>query len=534
VRAAALVALLTGVTVLGGCTATTSGHGSTSALPSTPSTPSSASGSPSGGSTVPRPPIQPRANFSSCAAVLRVGVFTAALPADRKGKVQLGCATISVPLDYAHPDGSKISLQLVRVHYAGAHPLGSLLINPGGPGASGLIYALEFAADPEYSLTLLRDFDLVGFDPRGVQLSTPIVCLGTTAQRDRLNGLSPDVRTPQGFVQAKQTARAIALQCSAKYGADLAQFDTVNTARDLDQIREAVGDAKLSYLGFSYGTELGSVYAHLYPQNVRAAVLDGAVDPLTDPITALGNQMHGFEAAFDQFAAWCRTQRSCTSLGNPRQAVYRLVAIARSHPIPTSKSGDDRRATPNYVITGVGQALYSRSLWPTLASALTSAQRGDAAGLFALADEYNGRLPNGYSNILDANLAIGCNDTKPGPSDQTIRALAVDWARRYPMFGLASVASLFSCQQWQPVRTPPPLPTAPTPATVLVIGNTHDPATPFQGALDLARTMGHAEVLTWDGEGHTSYLQGNGCIDRDVEQYLVAVRLPPEHTTCPR
>jgi pimeloyl-ACP methyl ester carboxylesterase len=524
-RARTALAVLT-LAVLTACTSTLHGHGSRSPAPDSAGTTSSA---PSG-TAGPGGPAQPRADFGGCAAV--GDLSRVPLPGDRAGKLEFSCAQIKVPLDYGHPDDKKITLQLLKVHYRGASPIGALVMNPGGPGASGVLEAVGLVTQQEYSLSLLQHFDLVGFDPRGVYLSTPIECFGDTADRDRLNGLSPDILTPSGFAQAKQTARENAQRCNSKYGSDLQYFDTVNTARDLDQIRQAVGDAKLNYLGFSYGTELGSVYAHLYPGNIRVAVLDGAVDPLTDDITSFADQLKGFEGSFDQFAAWCATHNPCSKLGNPRQLVYRLVATAQKHPIPTTVSGDDRRATPSYVLTGVLSALYSKSTWPQLAAGLRSAKGGDAGGLLALADQYNERYNDNYTNIADANTAISCNDSEPGPSDATIRATAAKWAREFPMFGLESAPALFSCQQWQPHRTPPPLPKAATHTPVLVIGNLHDPATPYQGAIDLARTMGNAEVLTWDGEGHTSFLQGSSCIDSDVENYLIEEHLPPEHTTC--
>jgi pimeloyl-ACP methyl ester carboxylesterase len=303
----------------------------------------------------------------------------------------------------------------------------------------------------------------------------------------------------------------------------------------MDQVRQAVGDSQMNYLGFSYGTELGAQYLHLFPGRMRVAVLDGAVDPLTSDIEMDTKQLQGFEGAFDQFAGWCTKHDPCSRLGDPRQAVYKLVAIAKGSPIPTSAPGDNRKATVNLVLTGVAQAMYSQSEWAPLGQALLDARNGDAKGLLTLADQYNERFGGHYTNISDANTTINCNDAKPGPSDATIRATSRSWSKQFPMFGLDWAPSLFLCQQWQPERTVPPLPTAPsTPHKVLVIGNLHDPATPYQGAKDLTRTLGNAELLTWDGEGHTSYLQGSTCIDDYVNTYLVSGTLPPAHKTCPR
>jgi pimeloyl-ACP methyl ester carboxylesterase len=485
------------------------------------------SGAPGTPSTAPSVPTEAPANFFDCSDNINIGAL--GLPPGRAGKLTFECATISVPEDYADPSGATLRIQLVRVHDSDDNnPIGSLIVNPGGPGGSGVNLALGLAG--QVSDRLLQHFDLVGFDPRGVGYSSPIHCL-SDAEKDRFNAASPDIRTAAGFAEAKQLAQEFADKCKAKYGADLADYNTVETAKDMDLIRQAVGDAKMNYLGFSYGTKLGAQYIHLFPSKVRVAVLDGAVDPLTNDITSFANQLQGFEDAFDQFAQWCRTHSPCSQLDDPRQAVYDIAAQARQSPIPAS--GDSRKATSSLVYTGVLSALYSRGRWLTLGQALLNAQDGDAKGLLSLADEYNERYGGHYTNIADANTTINCNDSKPGPSDAKIRATTRSWVHRFPMFGLWSAASLFSCQQWQPDREVPPLPTAPdTPRKVVVIGNLHDPATPYQGAQDLTKTLGNAELLTWDGEGHTSYLQGSSCIDDYVDDYLIDGTLPPAGKTC--
>jgi pimeloyl-ACP methyl ester carboxylesterase len=525
-RSAVASVALAAAALVAGCTASVvTGHGSADRAP--------ASSTPAGGPSTSGPtlPGQPPADFVDCSDRINVGLL--GLPADRAKKLSFECATISVPLDYADPTGQKISLQLLRVHDSDdAHPTGSLLVNPGGPGGSGVELALGIAG--QVSDALLRHFDLVGFDPRGVGLSTPITCL-SDAQKDRINAASPDVRTAAGFAEAKRLAKEIADACSQKYGSALKEYNTVQTAMDMDQIRQAVGDSRMNYLGFSYGTKLGAQYIHMFPGRVRVAVLDGAVDPLLDDITSFADQVQGFEDAFDQFAAWCKDHSPCRELGNPRQTVYSVVADARRSPIPSSAPGETRKATPSIVYTGVLSALYSQSQWSKLGQGLIDAEHGDAKVLFELADQYNQRYGGHYTNISEANTTINCNDSKPGPSDATIRSTAASWAQKYPMFGLWSAAGLFSCQQWQPDRTVPPLPTAPsTPRKVLVVGNLHDPATPYQGAKDLTKTLGNAELLTWDGEGHTSYLNGSSCIDDAVNEYLIDETLPSVGKTCPR
>jgi pimeloyl-ACP methyl ester carboxylesterase len=476
-------------------------------------------------------PRQPRAAFFDCSDSINTGALGAS-PA-RLAKLSFSCASISVPLDYSHPEGRHIQLVLVRIHDSDNHAhTGSLIMNPGGPGGSGIELALGVVG--QLSERILTHFDLIGFDPRGVGQSSPVHCL-SDSQKDRMLAASPDILTAAGFAQAKSIARELATGCERDYGSALADIDTVAAARDMDQIRQAVGDPRINYLGFSYGTELGAQYIHQFPRRIRVAVLDGAVDPLYDPITATQKQLQGFEDAFGQFAAWCAQHSPCSSLGDPERAVRALEARAAKSPIPSSAPGETRKATPNLVLTAVSQAMYSQPQWPTLAAALRAAQSGDAKGLLALADQYNERFGGHYTNILDAFNTVSCNDSPPGPSDATIRAKAQEWNRRYPLFGLNFASGLFFCQQWQPHRTEPPKPTAPDAAhTVLVIGNLHDPATPYQGALDLARTLGNAQVLTWNGEGHTSYLHGSSCIDQHVDTYLVTGRLPPRGLTCPR
>lgn len=506
--------------LLAGCTATVAGHGS-GVIGIAPA----GTGAPTGSA-----PDQPPASFTDCSRLFNLDAVQ--FPPGRKSRLTFSCARLSVPLDYAHPADKSIALELVKVHDSANKSGNALVVNPGGPGGSGVELAVGLAG--RVSDKLLSNFDLLGFDPRGVGLSSAISCV-SDAQKDKLNAAAPDMLTAAGQAEAKQLAETVASSCSSQYGDSLADFNTVQTAKDMDRIRAAIGNNQLNYLGFSYGTELGSVYAHLFPDRVRVAVLDGAVDPLTDPVTSFADQLKGFEGAFDQFAADCLERSPCRSLGNPRQVVYDIVKQANEIPIKSSDSHETRTATGSIVLTGVLSALYSSQEWPILAQALRDARNGDAKGLFALADNYNQRDANGrYSNIADANTAINCNDSKPGPSDATIKATATEWAKDYPMFGLWSAASLFSCQVWQPDRTPVPLPTAPTPQKVLVIGNLHDPATPYQGAKDLAKTMGNAALLTWDGEGHTSYLQGSSCVDDYVDNYLVAGTVPPPNTTCPR
>jgi len=519
-----LIAAAVALTLLAGCTASTGGHG-------TPATsPSPATTTPASGATTQSPP--PTIAFTDCSRLFNLSA--AGIPEDRRQKLEFSCGQLPVPVDYAHPDGAKLSIEVIRIHYRDqTQRLGSLLVNPGGPGGSGLFLAISLAGSVDDQL--LQRFDLVGFDPRGVGLSTPIKCQ-TDAEETKALAFDADVRTTAGLQAAKRQAATFAHSCAKKYGSAIAHYNTVETAQDMDSIRAAVGDQKLNYLGFSYGTELGAVYAHLFPKRIRVAVLDGAVDPATtgNAITSNEQQLSGFEGAFDQFAADCGKRASCKALGDARKTVAALEKKANATPIPTSEPGDKRRATGGNVLYAVVSALYSQELWPDLGTALIEAQHGDAKGLFDLDDRYSERSDDGhYSNLLDVFQVVSCNDQNRDPSDADIKAAAIRWARQYSLFGLWSAPSLFQCQAWQKNRHPVPPETAAGSAPILVVGNLHDPATPYAGAAHLAATLGTGVLLTWDGQGHTSYGQST-CIDAKVNAYLIQAAIPAAHTTCPR
>lgn len=483
-------------------------------------------GAPVAGTPVPAP-----ISFTDCTErILSLGVK---VPKALTGTVRFGCGELQVPLDYAHPDGAKTTLAMIRIHTTRntARPAQSLLVNPGGPGGSGVQFGLGVYG--QLPAAVARAYDIIAFDPRGVGESSPVRCL-SDKQKDRFFALSPNLTTAAGVAEARRESRQYAADCARRIGRSLPDFDTVATARDMDQIRQAVGDDRMNYLGFSYGTELGWTYAHLFPKQVRRFVLDGAVDPTLRDKTGAVAQVRGFENAFGQFAAWCARAPDCATLGDPRAAVAALFAQARRAPLRTQDAA--RPLTENLASTGVIEALYSKSEWPQLASALLAARRGDGSDLLALADRYNQRTADGaYTNLSDANTVISCNDAprRPVPGTARVLATARAWAKRFPLFGADAAGQLLGCLGWQPHRTPVPAPAAATPTTVLVVGNLHDPATPYAGAVHLTQQLGHAELLTWNGEGHTSYLSGSSCVDGYVDAYLIRGALPPEHTVCP-
>ncbi len=503
------------VLVLAGCTSVITASGSRSTPASGSSTPATST------ATI---------AFSDCSKLFDINSLD--LPAKRAKTLQIFCGKLAVPLNYNDPTSRKINIEVLKVHDTTVpKKAGDLLMNPGGPGVPGLTLPLDLLSN--LSDSIIDNFDLIGFDPRGVELSSPISCI-SNATKDALIAANPDVRTAAGFAAAKAQQAAVAAGCSAKYGASLPFYNTLFTAMDMEQIRLALGDPQLNYLGFSYGTELGAVYAHLYPKTIRVAVLDGAVDPLADPISASAAQLQGFESEFDDFAADCLTRPSCAVLGNPRQVVEQLVAKADVTPIKSDKAGETRAATGGDILYGVLSALYTTDTWPTLGDAIVQAEKGDSQGLLALSDQYNERQDNGaFTNSIDATTTIGCNDSPAGPTDAQISSTAAVWAVQYPMFGLWSAASLFTCQAWQAARTVPPVESAVGSAPILVVGGTHDPATPYQGAVNLAKTLTTGQVLTWQGFGHTAYGRGSSCIDNAVNTYLVSTQMPPAGTVCP-
>ena len=345
------------------------------------------------------------------------------------------CGRTEVPISYRTTGAPTLPLFLVKVVLAGqTGRIGSLLVNPGGPGASGADAAISLALT--MPTDVLQRFDLVGFDPRGVGLSTPVECLPDPL-KDELAAAEPRPLTAPQQNGAFALTQRVADACAKKYGSALGTFNTADTARDMDRLRQSLGDAQLSYLGYSYGTTLGSVYAELFPKNIRAMVLDGDVDPDATEKAEAETAAAGLEKSFDAFAANCTGLPSGCPIGpDPRGFVQALLTQAAAAPIPSAKQGETRTATTGIVLTAVQAAMYDTDTWPQLAQALAAAQKGDAQGLFSLADNYNGRLANGtYTNLVDANLAINCADTDERYNQDQVRATIADWNTKYPLFG---------------------------------------------------------------------------------------------------
>ncbi|MEV6523989.1 alpha/beta hydrolase [Longispora sp. NPDC051575] len=440
----------------------------------------------------------------------------------------LDCATLTVPQDWAQPAGATLDLALLRARRTGQRDrIGSLVLNPGGPGSSGVDYAAYFASAAP--VELLRRFDVIGFDPRGVGRSTPVECV-SDADKDAATAAEPDPVSDAAFAEVAAQFRKIGETCGAKYGNALKVYSTRQTAQDIEAIRVAVGDEKLSYLGYSYGTLLGAVYAHQYPGKVRAAVLDGAVDPDKDAVASAEGQAAGFERAFTNFAAWCRTAGSTCPVGpDARATVDRVLAAARREPAARG----NRKATAGWVFLAIVGSLYQRGDWPELARALADVRGGNPDRVFAIADGYYGRDAKGrYSNLLDANTAVNCADSAKDPTADQVRALQGQWRAKYPLFGANLAIGLLSCVYWPGGRDPYAAGAATGSPPLLVVGTRGDPATPYEQTPTLAGLLGTGRVLTWDGEGHTAYPETR-CVTEAVNRYLIELVAPAPDTVCP-
>ncbi|MGH3266689.1 MAG: alpha/beta hydrolase, partial [Trebonia sp.] len=416
----------------------------------------------SGGATSPTTAV-PTGPVASGAAIKDPGAFASDLTFKDVSKqlnkalagytdrtLSFGEGTMKVPLDWANPtNGKTVSITVLRIRSASEHDrIGSLVINPGGPGGSGVEAALDLAAS-ELPQAILDRFDIVGFDPRGIGLSHPLQCIPAKEKDADLNMPADPVTAAQWNANVAE-ARKIADECYSIYGNDLTYYSTAETVRDMEALRAKLGDAKLTYLGYSYGTLLGSEYASAYPDKVRALVLDGAVDPTIDTLDQDKTQAAGFALAFSHFAASCGKKSSCPLGSDPQVWVKNLMAKANAEPIPSGDSKDDRVAKGGAVLLAVISALYDETQWGQLATALSDASNGDASGVLALDDQYNERQPDGtYSNIEDSNAAIACADDTERPTEAQARALQAQWRASDPLFGGSAAAGLGFCSLWK-------------------------------------------------------------------------------------
>jgi pimeloyl-ACP methyl ester carboxylesterase len=449
----------------------------------------------------------------------------------------LQCAYLSVPLDYANPNGRDIKVGLLRRPASDkAHRIGSLVINPGGPGGSGMSTAVSLA-DQVANNDIGRRFDFVGFDPRGVGSSEPEVVCRTPAERDaeRLMNLSVDT-SPAGVAKTEAQEKTDNQGCVSRTGKDvLANVGTRDVVRDMDIMRSALGDQKLTYLGYSYGTRIGSAYAEAFPKNVRAMILDGAVDPAQDQVSQLIDQGRGFQKAFDAFVGWCVARPDCGVGQDKDLAVSRYQSLVRPLINQPASAADGRKLSYTDATIGTVQALYLSDLWPTLNRGLQELAQGHGDTLMRLSDVYYGRNQDGsYSTEMDVFQSVLCVDNPPIKDPNVARDADAQYRKVAPFLdtGQPPSAALDNCAFWPvPSTGGPHHPQTPGLPTVVVISTTQDPATPYQAGVNLANDL-KARLLTYEGTQHTAFLQGNSCIDQAGVSYFTTLELPAEGTRC--
>jgi pimeloyl-ACP methyl ester carboxylesterase len=441
------------------------------------------------------------------------------------------CAEIRVPRDYAAPSDGYLNISIIRA--AATKPakrIGSLLINPGGPGASGV----EFVRDGASSFPdeLRERFDLVGFDPRGVNSSTAIRCIDNL---DGHNALDPSPDDAAELEALVESARVYADACARRNDATLPYLSTDAVARDLDLIRAAVGDEQLTYLGFSYGTLIGALYAERFPDRIRAMALDGAIDPSLDLEAFRAGQAKAFEGALTRFLRDCAKRSKCAfnEGGGSARAFDALMASIDKDPIPALQLRDPRLVGPGLAWYAVLGALYSESYWPVLATALSLAKDGDGSLMLVISDPFRGRKPNGsYSNLQDAYTANTCLDF-PAPTDVKVyTAWAKEFKAAAPHFAQMIAYNDLTCAFWSvPAQGTPRAVSAKGAPPIVVVGTTGDPATPYQWATALADQMESGVLVTRKGEGHTGYLDSE-CVEEAVDAYLLELTVPKDGLTC--
>lgn len=445
----------------------------------------------------------------------------------------LQCADIRVPRDYDAPSDGYLDIALVRLPASDPKDrIGSLVVNPGGPGGSGVEFVRNTAEQGVFPSALRKRFDIVGFDPRGVNASSPIRCIDNLDPQASLDPSPDDAAELEALVDS---AREYAAECAKRNDATLPYLSTDAVAQDLDLIRQAIGDAKLSYLGFSYGTLIGSLYAERFPDRIRSMVLDGAMSPALDLEHLRFGQAEGFEKALAAFLDDCAAKERCAfhENGKPAAAFDALMASIEAKSLPARSDRDGRRVGPSVASYAVLAALYDSESWPTLATSLELAKQGDGSLLLQIADPYQGRKANGsYSNLHDAYTANICLDFA-APKDV---ATYTDWAKRLekaaPHFAGLIAYNDLACAFW-------PVPAERTPATVtaagappiVVVGTTGDPATPYAWAEALADELDSGVLVTREGDGHTAYL-ASSCIQRVIDAYLLGLTVPKAGLTC--
>ncbi|HEY0359812.1 MAG TPA: alpha/beta hydrolase [Mycobacteriales bacterium] len=465
------------------------------------------------------------------------------------------CATVPVPLDYGDPSGATISLALIQ-QPAGSprRRIGTLFVNPGGPGGSGV--DIVRGLGPSLPLELRGRFDLVGFDPRGVMRSTPLRCFATFEEATSVLPPFAFPYTAAELTEQQRSDRALDSACAARGGAIRDHMSTADVARDMDLLRQAVGDSRLNYLGFSYGSYLGQVYANLFPDRVRALVIDGVLDPVawstgrggeaaTLPVSSRAGFDVGSQATLDQFFALCEAagRPLCSFAGNSPRRYAAMAARFRGGPVEVGTPPDTYTVTYADFVATTLSSMEAPDSWPTFADALLDLETNMPAPrvratMARLRTELGVDQPpqEDYPNVVESYPGVLCADSVNPRTFDAWTLAAATTERLHGYFGRPWTWASSSCHAWPATagrdRYLGPW-TARTAEPVLVIGNYYDPETPYQGAVAAARLLPNSRLLTYAGWGHTAFFRGSYCIDTAVTTYFTTLRLPRARTVCP-
>ena len=438
--------------------------------------------------------------------------------------------TIEVPVDYQQPDGPRFELFVARYNALDQdNKIGSLLVNPGGPGFGGT--DLAFFAAQIFDRPLLDRFDIIGWDPRGTgESDPPIDCI------DDYDPYFTEIdSTPESDAERRElvdTAQEFARQCIGKNRAIIEHVGTNNSARDIDTIRRALGEDHISYFGLSYGSELGATWATLFPDTVRAAVLDGASDPEADALESSLQQVAGFEASLDTFLARCSADDDCAfhNDGDAEAAFDVLLGELDDDPIPSQPGRPP--VNRDVAITAAVQSMYSQSFWPSLERSLAAAQFGDGAGLLALHDTYYQRSADGsYGNELEAFQTISCADTAERLTVEQTDAQAALFSEVAPHLSPEGSAGGYFCTFFPESTDPRITITGVGAGPIVVIGTTGDPATPFESTVRMSNTLEDGRLVIVEADQHTGY-GVNRCVIDVVNDYLIELTAPADETEC--
>jgi pimeloyl-ACP methyl ester carboxylesterase len=435
------------------------------------------------------------------------------------------CADLLVPIDYTNLMTGTFNISVLKYPTTNTKKVGSLIVNPGGPGGSGVDYA--YAAEYLFSPAILNAYDIVGFDPRGVSRSEPIICL-TDKELDANYASDAKPDNEKEFAQTLIDSKKFIQQCEEK-NKHLTSFSTANAARDMDILRQAVGDKQLNYMGKSYGTFLGTLYAQFFPDKVGRMVLDGAVDPTISDFQQSLTQAIGFDKAFAAFTADCNNRSDCPLPKDEDSAIdFMKQLFKRVEKKPIATKNNDRLLSESLMVLGTASALYdSATGWPDLRKAIAEAKNGEGDTFLKLADEYTGRLEDGIyrSNEFDSAAIIDCLDFKDKRSIEEMKTDTRVFDEKAPLFGPYLAYSGLGCKYFETPKATKILPTK-TANPIVIIGTTGDPATPYQWAKGLTKILTNSVLLSLTGDGHTGQGQGNTCVDSQVDDFYLKNALP--------